>query len=284
MVKKFVGMIPWQLSLLAATLIVVLAGWLRFLLPCHSSFLIGICELARLLGIFIHAVILGGLFLLAWLVRRSRASPASVNRRIFSAGAGVSLLVLAVLFVTVRTHPDFQPHAMESLREQGRRQIVFLDFQEDPVYDPATGFLSELRIKASFRANRAGTYTVHPIRLSGPIPASVLSAGGSARAAEEKLALAEGEIGQLSYRVWVDPIQVSGRTFSPRTLEQYQAASFHWNAIWTIEERFPFPLFLFGRGAYAQVYPDSSGEVSFVTHVHPGFRTRDYPREVIDIR
>lgn len=283
--------VPWPLSLFVTLFVYAGASLISLSLPCADSLLIGLCGVGRILFVFF----IFGLILLfciyIFIQRRSVLNTLDngegkpvLNKRIFLAGLIFSAIPMAYTLVFLATHPDIKPLALESLQTNGREQIHFVSFSDTPVYDQSTGILTGLYLKGTIVVERAANFTIYPMRLKGLVPASTRDLGKQPAQEMQEHLRAQTPY-EFAYFVSIEPIEIAGKGFGVDYVEQIsQTDSFSWKVLWQVESYPPFPIYLFGIGAVARVFPDASGEFGQVTHIDPMFQTAEYPKEVFVIR
>jgi hypothetical protein len=275
--------VPWQFSVILTILIYVGAAYIELNLPCEDSLFIGLCGLGRILLVFFYSVFVFAFCLYVYI--QWKKGPDALNERVLLAGLLSSAIPIVLLFESLRTNPSLRPYELESLRAHGKAQIQFVSFSDTPVYDQETGKLISLVLKGTVVVNKAGNYTIHPMRLKGKIPVSIREYENNRYARARRQYLDAGTPYEFVYLGRIEPLEISGRGYSPDYIEQIkQAEKFSWKVLWTVESYPPFPLYLLGIGAFAKVYPDDSGEYAYITHINDKFQTNEYPKDVFDIR
>lgn len=236
------------------------AGALVLWLPCQGELLIGFCELGKIifaiLGLLLLAAYLGLVILLQ---RRQKLLAVLLVSLIFLA------IPLALTFGVLRRAPALQPYALPSLRQNGQQQVEFVSFSDTPVNDAQTGQAVGFITSGVVRVKQSGQYEIYPMNPKGEVYTRVLSADGERLARVESVYLQAGEDYPFEYFV---EFQIG------QAMTGCIPAS--WKVFWRVQSIPPFPWYLFGRGVFAQVYPDDSGEYAYVTHINPGFQTGIY--------
>lgn len=236
------------------------AGALVVWLPCQGELLIGFCELGKIFLVALGALLLAIYLGLVFFLHRRGMQPAAVL---------ISLAFLAIplvlIFGVLRRDLALQPYALPSLRHNGQQQVEFVSFSDTPVEAAQPGQKAGFIASGVVRVNQSGRYVIDPIRLKGKAPPRVLSADRERPAQAESHYLEAGESYSFEYFVEIQARQ-SGADCAPAS----------WNVLWEVQSVPPFPLYLFGRGVFAQVYPDDSGEYAYVTHINPDFQTGQY--------
>jgi hypothetical protein len=257
--------IRW-LTVLIVCAVYLAAGGLVLWMPCRGELLIGFCSLGKLIITVAGGVLLGIYLLLVWVLRGQDALWSSIRIHGTILLLSIAFLAIPVTFVfgVLRRDSNLQPYAIDSLRRNGSAQIEFVSFSDTPIElrepDKKLGFIAS----GVLRVRRSGRYLIYPIRLKGE-PARILTPDGKRLAEIERRYLEAGETYQFDY--FVD-------TLTERTGSDCSTVS--WKVLWQVESVDPFPLYIFGRGAFAQVYPEDSGDYAYVTHINPDFQTGNY--------
>lgn len=258
--------------LICLTCVVYLATLLLVLwIPCQGELLIGFCNLGKIFIAAIGVMLLSAYLFLVFLDKRRRSSrPQSSN-----SGPDIVLPIvltlvflimpLGYLFGPIRRDHNLQPYSLAANRQNGVEEIEFLTFSDNPVEGSQSGKLQGFLATGDLQVAKSGIYTIQPIRPKGDVPIFVMTGNQSHLATEESIYLNAGEVYQFDYFTEIQPNENST-----------DCEMVSWKILWQVESIPPFPLYLFGQGAFAQVYPDDTGEYAFVTHINPDFQTDYY--------
>lgn len=283
--------VPWQFSVILTILVYSGTTYIGLRLPCEDSLFIGLCGFGRILLILI-SLALTLTFCLYVIIQWRKLSKVkvadghySLNRRMLFVGLLFSAIPSIWLLVSLRTDPSLEPYALESLRANGQEQIQFVAFSDTPIYDQETGRIIGLRLTGTVTVNKAGSYTIHPMRSKGIVPISIRGHENNQYATVIHQQLEGKTPYEFVYLGIIEPLEIMDKGYSPDYIEQImQAENYSWKIKWRVESYPPFPFYLLGIGAVAQVYPDASGEYAYVTHINSEFQTNEYPKGVFDIR
>ena len=283
--------VPWQFSVILTILVYSGTTYIGLRLPCEDSLFIGLCGFGRILLILISLALTLTFCLYVYIQWRKLCKVKvadghySLNRRMLFVGLLFSAIPSIYLLVSLRTDPSLKPYALESLRANGQAQIQFVSFSNNPTYDQEIGNLISLELKGTIIVNKAGSYTIHPMRLKGIIPIKIVERENKQYATITRQYLEAGTPYEFAYVGIMEPLEIMDKGYSPDYIEQImQAENYSWKIQWRVESYPPFPFYLLGIGAVAQVYPDASGEYAYITHINSEFQTNEYPKDVFDIR
>jgi hypothetical protein len=261
-------------------------------LPCSDSFFIGLCRSAKYALTFI-AITLTAAFFVYVIVQRVKLSSKQVGReflqvmnvRVFYVALFFLAIPITYTVISTRSHPAWQPYALESLQVNGQEQIRFISFMDTPLYDSSTGKLLGLELTGTIEVVRRGTYTIYPMSLKGDYPVGRAVHKDNVSTEMMRVELEPNKVYEFTYVVPIHPFEISRQGYHSDYVAGFQEAeSFSWKVLWRIEAYPLYPIYLFGVGAVAQVYPDDSGEFAYVTHVNNQFETKQYSKNLFDIR
>lgn len=260
----------WLLVVLVCTAYVAtdaLVVWL----PCQSELLIGFCELGKFIVISLGSILLAIYMILVYLIqRRGRTlNIPSEGKSGLLAPVVIGLIFLAIPvffnFGILRRDPALRPYAQASLRQNGQKLVEFVSFSDVPRYVTQPGGKPGFIASGVIRVRESARYEIQPMRFKGETPTRVLSIEQESNAQAEWRDLQGGESYNFQYLVEIQAEQTGA-----------DCAPISWKVLWQVNSLPPFPLYLFGQGVFAQVYPDDSGEYAYVTHVNPAFQTSEY--------
>lgn len=242
--------------------------WLAFALglvlwiPCHDTLWIGGCELGRLL----YSLVAGGVFagyaltaLAITLWATWKGGVTAIARLVGGLGLATGLAAFGIMVNEARTAPDLAPERLPELQARGRQEVTFT--LEDVTAQPGlrSDSIQGYSVTSSIRVSRAGTYRVEPLHAAGPLYVVALDPTTGLRARTIDVAF-EADI-PLSF---VYTLQF--RQGAAGGIAEEGRCTFELE--WSIEQVPSFPLYLFGQGLVAKVYPMAAQSV---THPQPEF-------------
>lgn len=259
----------------------------EFYLPCRNEFLVDFCFLSRLGSLFIAICLLsifGGYVL--WERKRIRTdakhvggndSFASFQKRVFVAALLFSILPMVSIIWSITENPVLQEVRAERQRVRGREEISFISFSDKSVYDENSGKLLALQLTGVIEVKESGRYRIDPMRLKGEYPIVIREEPNDTIARTKTVNIESGQPYTVKYKA---EIQSLSNTEAERILGKQEQVS--WKVLWDIERS--ASLIPKQVPVRARVYPNDSGEFSYVTHVNEEFQTQSYPRNLMPIK